>query len=353
MQIKSLYINFNTSELCDQTGAKVNLWPSLTYYSCPTWELNFGVPNESGFLSPVDLTEATAWHAAVDTDFDAATDPMVRTLSDKIDASEAASGILKVELDTATSSFFNKINGKEKLPATFEIRGLDASDKVIYDYHFKIYALGAVDPMGGDPLPVVSGGVTMNDVYAVLPTVNDPIITLKQGTNTVGSFTLNQTSGATFTFSSGGGGVSGDYIPLSAINAANGVAGLDSNGKVLEGEIPLATGSKLGGITVNEVWGVGLVNNATYNNALKLVGATNVDITGRTSSKPIIPTNLNYAVKAALTDTNHITLSASEQATVQSILNVPRIRCKWICVIFTIALCNTSKSWCGKSPILL
>ena len=329
MQIKSLYINFNTSELTDTTGAKVNAWPTLTYYSCPTWELNFGVPNESGFLSPVDLTEATAWHAAVDTDFDSNTDPMVRTLSDKIDDSGAASGILKVELDTATSSFFNKINGKERLPATFEIRGLDSSDKVIYDYHFKIYALGAVDPMGGDPLPVVSGGVTMNDVYAVLPTVNDPTITLKQGTNTVGSFTLNQTSGATFTFSSGGGGdLSGieDVMIDSTSIVTNNIA-----------NIPIASTNALGVVKVNQAYGTSITNN----NELFIEKATSANISGRNSEcKPIVPSNLNYAVKAALTDTNHITLSASEQATVQSILNVPRINLKWCHFSFTIACGN-------------
>lgn len=177
---KRININFNNGNLIDDVGAVLMTVPNITYKSDPTWELHFVDVSENGTMIPVDLTEATAWHAAIDNDFNASTDPMVRTLADGIDASQAVSGIIAVELNTATSSYFQKINNREQIPAFFELRGLDAEDKVVYDFHFRVYARGAIDPEGGDPLPIESGGVTLNDVYAVVNgVVNDlqPLIT--------------------------------------------------------------------------------------------------------------------------------------------------------------------------------
>ena len=93
---------------------------------------------------------------------------MVRTLDSEIDSSGASSGVIVVGLDAGTQGFYDKVNGRESVNAFFEIRGNDSTDRVIYDYRFRVNALGAVDPQGGDPLPIVSGGVTVNDVYALL-----------------------------------------------------------------------------------------------------------------------------------------------------------------------------------------
>ena len=165
---KRININFNNGNLIDDVGAVLMTVPNITYKSSPTWELHFVDVSENGSLIPVDLTEATAWHAAIDNDFNASTDPMVRTLADGIDASQAVSGIIAVNLNTSTSSYFEKINNREQIPAFFELRGIDVQDKVVYDFHFRIYARGAIDPEGGEPLPIESGGVTLNDVYAVV-----------------------------------------------------------------------------------------------------------------------------------------------------------------------------------------
>lgn len=52
--------------------------------------------------------------------------------------------------------------------------------------------------------------------------------------------------------------------------------------------------------------------------------ATDAEIDERESTNRVItPNNLNYAVTAALTDSNHITLTAEQQATAQAVLNVP------------------------------
>ena len=168
MANRTIFINFNNGDVIDSEGAFLMSNPSIGYQSYPKWELKFVKVNEDGSLESVDMSSAVSWHAAVDTDFDSSSSPMVRTLDDEIDSSGASSGVIVVGLDAGTQGFYDKVNGRESVNAFFEIRGNDSTDRVIYDYRFRVNALGAVDPQGGDPLPVVSGGVTVNDVYALL-----------------------------------------------------------------------------------------------------------------------------------------------------------------------------------------
>ena len=142
--------------------------PSISFGAAPQWELHFCRVNDDGTLSGADLSEAVAWQAAVDTDFLSSTMPMIRTLDSGIDHSKSASGIITVNLDANTTTFFEKVDGKNSVNAYFEVRGRDSDDKVLYDYRTSIYALGAVDPQGGDPVPPVSGGITETEVYALL-----------------------------------------------------------------------------------------------------------------------------------------------------------------------------------------
>ena len=168
MANRTIFINFNNGDVIDSEGAFLMSTPSIGYQSYPKWELKFVKVNEDGSLGSVDMSQAVSWHAAVDTDFDSSSSPMVRTLDDEIDSSGAGSGVIVVGLDAGTQGFYDKVNGRESVNAFFEIRGNDSTDRVIYDYRFRVNALGAVDPQGGDPLPIVSGGVTVNDVYALL-----------------------------------------------------------------------------------------------------------------------------------------------------------------------------------------
>lgn len=168
MANRTIFINFNNGDVIDSEGAFLMSNPSIGYQSYPKWELKFVKVNEDGSLSGVDVSPAVSWHAAIDTDFDSTSSPMVRTLDDEIDSSGASSGVIVVGLDAGTQGFYDKVNGRESVNAFFEIRGNDSTDRVIYDYRFRVNALGAVDPQGGDPLPIVSGGVTVNDVYALL-----------------------------------------------------------------------------------------------------------------------------------------------------------------------------------------
>ena len=168
MANRTIFINFNNGDVIDSEGAFLMSNPSIGYQSYPKWELKFVKVNEDGSLEGVDMSQAVSWHAAVDTDFDSSTSPMVRTLDSEIDSSGAGSGVIVVGLDAGTQNFYDKVNGRESVNAFFEIRGNDPTDRVIYDYRFRVNALGALDPQGGDPLPIVSGGVTINDVYALL-----------------------------------------------------------------------------------------------------------------------------------------------------------------------------------------
>lgn len=164
MQNKLIYVNFENSRLVDSGGHALTYFPSLSYYACPIWEIHLIDEN----LIPVNVAEAVSWQAAVDVDFTSSTEPMVRTLPTGIDSSLSDMGVLKVELDARTQQFLDKVDGKNSVNAFFELRGRDSEDKIIYDIRFRMNALGVIDPQGGEPLPLVSGGVTEADVYALL-----------------------------------------------------------------------------------------------------------------------------------------------------------------------------------------
>lgn len=69
---------------------------------------------------------------------------------------------------------------------------------------------------------------------------------------------------------------------------------------------------------VSNLYGIGLDSGK-----LCTVGATDAEIDARTHVyHPITPAHLNYAVKAALSDANHLTMTAAEQAVAQSVLGI-------------------------------
>ena len=169
MSTRTLYIDFNKGTLTNSGMARVVEYPTIIYGSDSIWEVHLVAADpDSGIATGVDLTSAVAWHAAVDTDFTQSTTPMVRTLDPQIDHSRADEGIISVQLNALTENFLVKVDGKQSIPAYFELRGLDENDKTIYCYQIRINALGAVDAEGGEPIPVASGGVTLSDVYAVV-----------------------------------------------------------------------------------------------------------------------------------------------------------------------------------------
>ena len=71
---------------------------------------------------------------------------------------------------------------------------------------------------------------------------------------------------------------------------------------------------------ISNLYGVGLDSGK-----LCTVGATDAEIDARVHVyHSITPAHLNYAVKAALTDTNHLTMTSEEQTTAQSVIGVSR-----------------------------
>ena len=113
------------------------------------------------------------------------------------------------------------------------------------------------------------------------------------------------------------GAVSDDYVMQSQVGVANGVAGLNESGLVSNSYLYLA-GSSNGGIIgrISDSRGLHTQSNWTY-----IVKASDSNIDARINeSQPIVPSNLNYAVTAALTDEKHITLTSAQQDTAQSVI---------------------------------
>ena len=112
------------------------------------------------------------------------------------------------------------------------------------------------------------------------------------------------------------------FLLESQKNTANGFAGLDENALVSPDQLPVAKQNSLGGVKVNGEYGITI----TANGQIQVVSANSTEIGQRNNqSKPIVPANLNDAVIASITDENHITLNAEQQATAQEVFNVPDI----------------------------
>ena len=110
-----------------------------------------------------------------------------------------------------------------------------------------------------------------------------------------------------------------DYIPSAEKGAVNGVAQLDANGKVPSGELPVATSSTVGAVKIDSDYGLRL----NSSDVLIVDAADSAQIGNRDSYyNPITPHNLNFAVQSVLSDEHHITLSGEEQQVVQSVLGV-------------------------------
>ena len=116
------------------------------------------------------------------------------------------------------------------------------------------------------------------------------------------------------------GAVADDFVMRGEVGAANGVAGLDANAKVPSGQLPFASFNTFGAVRVYSAKGISFAPS----DYLAIVKSTEAEINDRTSIyKPIVSSNLNYAVTAAITDANHITLTDAQKATAQEVFGVP------------------------------
>lgn len=108
------------------------------------------------------------------------------------------------------------------------------------------------------------------------------------------------------------GAVSDDYVMQSEVGAANGVAGLNENGKVHVTNLPYASTAAVGAIRL----GTSLTINSA-NGVANVIEPTNNNIDSRARRIFLDCEGLNYAVTAALTDANKISLTDAQKASAQ------------------------------------
>lgn len=148
MKNKIVYIDFNNGRLCNNGGSVLMDPPSVIMGSKPTIEFHFAEWSDGNMYLP-NMSDATSFKAAIDTDLDIETPPMTTTASSGIVISGLPSGIVKVPIDATTSGFIEKVNGKDTLPAWMELYGKDTNGDIIYDYRFRINCKGTVELESG------------------------------------------------------------------------------------------------------------------------------------------------------------------------------------------------------------
>ena len=162
---------YNTTAQCrvDENNTRIAAKPVIHYGACPTWELHFFSGDPSETPEAVDLSDIVAWRAAVDSDWNSATEPMCRTLDEDIDASQAADGIISVPVNANTQRYHTVVNGKQSVGGWFELRGFDDQGNVTLVVLLNITCSNSIDPTGGaEPEPVDNDTATMTWVKARL-----------------------------------------------------------------------------------------------------------------------------------------------------------------------------------------
>jgi hypothetical protein len=144
--------------------------PRIGYQAKPSWKIVFGEADSVlGTFTPVDVSSAVAWAAAVDNDFTHNTEPMVRVLDADIDVTGAASGEIIVPLDANTATFLAAVTGENFIRDTwFELRGLNADANVIFYAKFQLIADNTIDPSGGTPPAPAGNYYSKTEIDALL-----------------------------------------------------------------------------------------------------------------------------------------------------------------------------------------
>lgn len=146
--------DIDTGTFVSPQGLAVATVPAIHYGTKPVWNILL----RHGDGSIPALEDVIYFRAAVDTDFNASTDPLCRTSTGI--TYNAATGLLSVPLDAKTVNFRNKCNGRQTTAAFFEVHGYDASENELFYILFRVSCnfvidpdgTGAVDPDTGDPM---------------------------------------------------------------------------------------------------------------------------------------------------------------------------------------------------------
>jgi hypothetical protein len=164
-----LYYDTLTMSQVDSAGGRRFTPLKIAYESAPMWRVRFvEADSAAGTVTSVDVSDAVAWRAAIDKDFNADTDPMCRTLDENIDASQAADGIIDVLLDAFTAPFLAALGDQGRLrDCPFELCGYDYEGKKIYSALVFVEATGSVDPAGGEPPDPPGNYYTKTEINAL------------------------------------------------------------------------------------------------------------------------------------------------------------------------------------------
>ncbi|MBS1371581.1 MAG: hypothetical protein HPZ91_16685 [Lentisphaeria bacterium] len=151
--MNKFYINYNNRQFVDADGSPLSDMPKISYGEKAVWELHFfNAGNE-----PMNLSEAVAFRAAVDADFDSSTEVMCRTLPENIDASRIAEGILRVRIDALTGRFLEVCSGAETTQVRFELTGLDTNGARVFSCIVPVEACMVLDPETTTDVPTAPG----------------------------------------------------------------------------------------------------------------------------------------------------------------------------------------------------
>ncbi|MDD5599080.1 MAG: hypothetical protein PHV82_14125, partial [Victivallaceae bacterium] len=159
-----LYNELTGNRLTD-AGAIDRTTLKISYDVYASWPVKF--VEEDG-VTAVDVSDATAWKASIDDDFDHSSEVMARTLDAGIDSSQAADGIIAPVLDTYTAEYLAAVGTIEKITAYFELRGFNAEGKVVHECRFSILAYNTIDPEGESELDPPSDDASKTWAEAIL-----------------------------------------------------------------------------------------------------------------------------------------------------------------------------------------
>ena len=148
--MKTLYYDYDAERRISSAGVAQTTAQKITYQSADRWALGIR-HNAAGKLTPVDLSAATAWRAAVKVDYKRTTTVCCRVLAADIDASGAAAGDIAFILDANTATFLAAVVDVPSKVGYFELAGLDASGHQVFYFCFSAELVNTLDPSGGDP----------------------------------------------------------------------------------------------------------------------------------------------------------------------------------------------------------
>jgi len=292
--------NLATGTWTTPSGTAGTDWlPSLDFGTQPTWTIT-----ATGSLPP-GFADASTWSLAVARDWLSATTPMCRT-SEGVEVSQTSGGIsITTPLDTLTERFLRVVDGVgEGVRCWMQVVGMDSSGTPCCMVTLPLLCRPALDPHGpAGPLPPIpTTNMSKAEVEAIAEQAAEDVA--EQAAQEVVQEALD------------------DYYDKTATDELlDGKADL-VDGKVPSNQLPLASyNSEAPGV----VWcqADGYYGIKTAQGQLQLEAADQLDISSRSSGyRPVVPSNLNYAVTAALTDANHITLTAEQQATAKEVLGM-------------------------------